>query len=98
MRTKILQRRILLNKIEIQELEQHISVYRQRKITCDEEGLLEAEYQYHNALKYLRGELAKFVEEQRYIKATLKSLKKPKINKKHRKGEPKPTIATDWKK
>ena len=87
----ILQRRLFLNAIEIQELEQHINVYRKRKTDCDEGGFLEAEYQYHNALKYLRGELAKFVEEQRYIKATLKSLKTPKISKKHRKGEPKPT-------
>lgn len=87
MSTKVLQRRLLLNAIEIQELEQHISIYRQRKITCDEEGLLEAEYQYHNALKYLRGELAKFVDEQRFIKTTLKSFKKPKVSKKHGLGE-----------
>lgn len=87
MSTKILQRRLLLNAIEIQELEQHISVYRQRKITCDEEGLLEAEYQYHNALKYLRGELAKFVLEQKLMKALLKNYKKPKVSKKHGIGE-----------
>ena len=86
----ILQRRLFLNAIEIQELEQHINVYRKRKTDCDEGGYLEAEYQYHNALKYLRGELTKFVEEQRYTKSVLKLLKKPKISKKHRKGEPKP--------
>lgn len=86
----ILQRRLFLNAIEIQELEDFISVYRQRKTECDEKGFLQDEYSYHNALKYYRAELAKYVEEQRFVKAELKKLKKPKLKKKHCKGEPHP--------
>jgi len=94
----VLTRRIFLNKIEIQALEQHIEYYRQKKRECDASGLLEDEYKYHNALSYLKGELAKYVLEQRYFKGLLSAYKKPKIVKKHRKDQPKPSIATDWKK
>lgn len=87
MSTKILQRRLLLNAIDIREMEQLIDYYRQFKRESDESGLLKDEYKYHNALKYLRGELAKFVDEQRYLKSLLATYKKPKVSKKHGLGE-----------
>jgi len=87
MTAPILTRRIFLNAIEIQALEQHIEYYRQKKRECDEEGFLKGEYEYHNALSYLKKELAKYVIEQKLMKALLKSFKIRKVSKKHGLGE-----------
>lgn len=94
----ILQRQLSRNADTIQSIETHIEYFRLRKAESDVEGFLQDEYYYHDTLKAFRSELARYVVEQRYVKGEIKKLKVIKISKKHRKGEPKPTIATDWKK
>lgn len=68
----IVQRILNRNKETIQELEAHIEYFRYKKSDADEKGYLQDEYYYHEMLKAYRAELAKYVKEQRYLKALVK--------------------------
>lgn len=70
---KSVQFMLAYNKHQIQFLEAHIEHYRQRKTNADEQGYLEVEYESHDALKYLRKEMKKFVAAQKQLKKLMKA-------------------------
>lgn len=67
-----IQSQLALNKSYIKFLEEEIIQARAIKRQCDEEGLLYAEYNWHNTLKRLRAELKGYVKIQQALKQLCK--------------------------
>lgn len=72
MNKSIIQFMLAENKKQIRFLENNIARYRQYKTYADANGFLYDEYEAHNALKYLRSEMKKYVSSQKLLKAMMK--------------------------
>ena len=72
MNKAIIQFMLAENKKQIRFLENNIARYRQYKTYADANGFLDDEYEAHEALKYLRAEMKKYVSSQKMLKSMMK--------------------------
>lgn len=73
MNKSIIQFMLAMNKQQIHYLEDNIFRYRQYKTYADANGFLDDEYEAHEALKYLRAEMKKYVSSQKLLKSMMKN-------------------------